>query len=460
MTDSAAAEQNGRMWALALLLAFGMAPHRDRPAAAGSAPAAPAAHWVGTWATSPQLVEARNMPPPPGLTGATLRQTIEVSIGGPVLRVHLSNQYGRTPMVIQAAEVALPAGPGAIVRASRRVLTFHGQSGITIAPGATATSDPLRFRLRPLSLLAISIEFGAAPADLTGHPGSRETSFLQPGAYAAAATLPDPKTAVHWYVITGVDVIDRRGPQRGYTAHPAGARPKARRFAAGTPEAQAAAIVVLGDSITDGYGTTTDGNNRWTDDLARRLQGHAGMREIAVLNEGIGGNCILKQCLGPAAIARFQRDVLDQPGARWVMIFEGVNDIGTSHKSVAAALIAADRQMIARAHARHLKIYAATVTPFGGSFYDSPAHRADWRKLNHWIRGSEAFDGVVDFAAVARDPAHPARLLAADDHGDHLHFNPAGYARLAAAVPLRWFAGAPAGGNGEPPAAQAASESH
>lgn len=400
-----------------VLLALGAAP-RPRPA---PAPPRAAAHWVGTWAASPQLVEPRNLPPAPGLAHATLRQSIEVSIGGPVLRVQLSNQYGHAPMVIRAANVALPAGPGAIVRASRRPLTFHGRRSITIPPGATATSDPLRFQLRPLSLLTISLQFGAAPADLTGHPGSRETSFLQPGAYAAAATLPDPKTTVHWYVITGVDVRLRR---------PA--------------SAPLGAVVALGDSITDGYGTTTDGNNRWTNDLARRLQGHAATREIAVLNQGIGGNCILRKCLGPAALVRFQRDVLDQPGVRWVILFEGVNDIGTSHQPVAAALIAADRKMIALAHARHLKIYAATVTPFGGSFYDSPAHRAAWRKLNHWIRHSGAFDGVVDFAAVARNPARPARLLAADDHGDHLHFNPAGYARLAAAVPLRWFA-APAG---------------
>ncbi len=401
------------MLALAMLLALG--------AAAPAAPAAPpvpqpprhgAAHWVGTWGASPQLVEKRNMPPAPGLARATLRQTIEVSIGGPVLRLHLSNQYGHSPLVIQAANVALPAGPGAIVRATRRALTFGGRRAVTLAPGATAVSDPLRFRLRPLSLLAISLQFGVVPAALTGHPGSRETSFIQSGAYAAAATLPDPQTTVHWYVITGVDVRVR---------------------------VPASAVVALGDSITDGHGTTTDGHNRWTNDLARRLQGHAATREIAVLNEGIGGNCILRKCLGPSALSRFQRDVVDQPGVRWVILFEGVNDIGTSHASVAQALIAADRRMIAAAHAHHLKIYAATVTPFGGSFYDSPAHRADWRTLNRWIRHSGAFDGVVDFAAFSRDPTHPARLLAADDLGDHLHFNPAGYARLAAAVPLRWF---------------------
>lgn len=395
------------MLALAMLLALGAAAPAARPQ-----PPRHAAHWVGTWGASPQLVEERNMPPAPGLAHATLRQTIEVSIGGPVLRVHLSNQYGHAPLVIQAANVALPAGPGAIVRATRRALTFGGRRAVTLAPGATAVSDPLRFRLRPLSLLAISLRFGAVPAALTGHPGSRQTSFIQAGAYAAAATLPDPQTTVHWYVITGVDVRVR---------------------------VPASAVVALGDSITDGHGTTTDGNNRWTNDLARRLLGHAATREIAVLNEGIGGNCILRKCLGPSALSRFQRDVVDQPGVRWVILFEGVNDIGTSHASVAQALIAADRRMIAEAHAHHLKIYAATVTPFGGSFYDSPTHRADWRVLNHWIRQSGAFDGVVDFAAISRDPAHPSRLLVTDDLGDHLHFNPAGYARLAAAVPLRWF---------------------
>ncbi|MGH9534537.1 MAG: SGNH/GDSL hydrolase family protein [Terriglobales bacterium] len=372
----------------------------------------PAAHWVGTWSCAPQLVEPRNLPPAPGLSGATLRQTIQVSIGGRILRVHLSNQYGRSPMVIRAAWIALPAGPGAIVHASDRRLTFHGRGALTLAPGATVISDPVAFPLRPLSELTVSLAFGAVPRHLTGHPGSRQTSFIQPGNVATAATLPAPQKTPHWYVLTGVDVRTRR---------------------------PAAAVAIFGDSLTDGHGTTTNGNNRWTDDLARRLQGHAATREIAVLNEGIGGNCLLRPCLGPAGMARFRRDVLDQAGVRWVILWEGVNDIGTSHAPVAPALIAADRRLIALAHAHHLRIYAATITPFGGSFYDSPAHRADWRQLNHWLRASDAFNGVVDFAALARDPTHPARLRPADDLGDHLHFLPAGYARLAAAVPLRWF---------------------
>jgi lysophospholipase L1-like esterase len=376
------------------------------------APPRMAAHWVGTWATAAQLVEPRNMPPAPGLTDATLRQAIKVSIGGRILRVHLSNAFGKTPLVIRGAQVALPAGPGAIVRATRRNLTFDGHRSITLAAGAEAVSDPLAFRLRPLSELTLSFYFGATPANVTGHPGSRTTSYFEAGNLVSAATLPDPATVVHWYILTGVDVEVRR---------PAGA------------------IVTFGDSLTDGYGTTTDGNDRWPDDLARRLQAHAATREIAVLNEGIGGNCILKQCLGPAGTTRFHPDVLDQPGVRWVILFEGVNDIGTSHAPVAQSIIAADRRLIALAHARHLSVYGATLTPFGKSFYDSPAHEADRKTVNHWIRHSGAFDGVLDFAAVARDPAHPDRLLPADDHGDHLHFNPAGYARLAASIPLLWF---------------------
>ncbi len=352
------------------------------------------------------------MPPRPGLTDTTLRQQVEISIGGRVLRLHLSNQYGHSPMVIRAARIALPAGPGAIVRATDQVLTFHGRRQLTLPPGATAVSDPLHFRLRPLAQVTISLAFGAVPQHLTGHPGSRQTSFIQPGDVAAAATFPDPKKTAHWYVITGLDISTRR---------------------------PAAAVAIFGDSLTDGHGTTTDGNNRWTDDLARRLLAHRGTRNVAVLNEGIGGNCILKACLGPAGVRRFRRDVLDQAGVRWVILWEGVNDIGTSHAPVAKALIAADRRLIALAHAHHLRIYAATITPFGKSFYDSPAHRADWRQLNHWIRHGGAFDGVVDFSALARNPAHPDRLLPADDFGDHLHFQPSGYARLAVAVPLRWF---------------------
>lgn len=193
------------------------------------------------------------------------------------------------------------------------------------------------------------------------------------------------------------------------------------------------------NSITDGHGATTDGNDRWPDDLARRLEAHPATQNIAVLNEGIGGNCILKQCLGPAGLARFSRDVLDQAGVRWVILFEGVNDIGISHGSVARSIIAADKNFIALARAHKIRVYGATITPFGGSSYNSPSHEAGWRTENEWIRHSGAFDAVIDLAAVSRDPNHPDRLLPADDLGDHLHFNPAGYARLAASIPLRLF---------------------
>ncbi len=374
-------------------------------------PPRPAAHWVGTWGTAPQLVEPRNLPPPPGLSQATLRQTFKVSLGGRILRMHLSNRFGNAPLEIRGAEIALPAGPDAIVRASRRRLTFHGRATITIPAGAAVVSDPVAFRVQPLSELTLTLYFGATPRNVTGHPGSRTTTYLEKGDWLSARTMPAPATAVHWYIMTGLDVL----------------RP------------HAAAVVTFGDSITDGYGTTTDGNDRWPDDLARRLQAHAATREIGVLNEGIGGNCVLRPCLGPAGVARFRRDVLHQAGVKWVILFEGVNDIGTSRHSVAGPLVAADRKLIALAHAHHLKIYGATITPFGKSFYDSPAHEADWRRVNHWIRHSGAFDGVIDFAAVARNPAHPDQLLPTVDHGDHLHFNPAGYARLALAIPLSWF---------------------
>ncbi len=375
-----------------------------------AAPSA-AAHWVGTWATAPQRVERRNLPPSP-LARSTLRQTFKISLGGRELRVHVSNRFGNAPLVIRAASIALPAGPGAIVRSSQRALRFHGRRSITLAAGAAAVSDAFRFRARPRSELTVSIYFGAAPTRVTGHPGSRQTSYLESGNFIAAASLPHPETADHWYILTGVDV---RAP------------------------AAAAAIVAFGDSITDGHGTTTNGNDRWTDDLARRLAAMPATRHLAVLNAGIGGNCVLRPCLGPAGIARYRRDALQPAGVRWVLLFEGVNDIGTAHRSVAQALIAAYHRMIVEAHARHLRIYGATITPFGGSFYDSPAHQADWRIVNHWIRHSRAFDAVLDFAEAARNPLAPMRLLPADDLGDHLHFNPAGYARLALSIPLQLF---------------------
>jgi lysophospholipase L1-like esterase len=273
------------------------------------------------------------------------------------------------------------------------------------------------FALAPLTNVAVTTRFVAVPAAVTGHPGSRTTSYIQTGDALAAPALPASVATVHWYVVTGIDVPAHDGQ---------------------------AAVVTLGNSITDGRGSGTDRQNRWPDELARRLQAEPATRRVAVLNAGIGGNCVLRGCLGPSALARLDRDVLQAPGVRWLIVLEGVNDIGQAKDSaeadtIARGLIAAYRQIVDRAHAGRIAVYGATILPFGGSFYDTPFREAARVFVNQWIRTSGTFDAVVDLDAALRDPAQPGRLAIVADGGDHLHPNEAGYRMMAAAIDLALF---------------------
>lgn len=372
--------------------------------------------WVGTWGTAPQLTEPSNLPPAPGLAGNTLRQVVHVSIGGNRLRMQFSNAFGTTPVTIGAAHVANSQGGGVIDPATDRALTFDGARSVTIATGESVVSDPLDYALEPLSDVAITIHFGELSDAVTGHPGSRTTSYIQAGSAVGSPDMNGAARTDHWYIITGIDVVGD----------------------------DAFAVVALGNSITDGRGSATNRQNRWPDELARRLQANPRTRNVAVLNMGIGGNCVLRECLGPSALDRFERDVLGQSGVRWVIVLEGVNDIGGTRTpeqadTVATDLIAAYQQMIARAHARGLRIYGATILPFGTSFYDSPAHEAARRTVNDWIRTAGAFDAVIDLDLALRDPANPTRLQPEADTGDHLHPNEEGYRRIAAAIDLALF---------------------
>jgi lysophospholipase L1-like esterase len=394
--------------ALAFALAASACTPHVRPAAT------PEAHWLGTWTSSQQLTEPRNMPPAP-LAHSTLRQIIHVSLGGLRIRVVLSNLFGDGPVAIGAARVARSLGGSAIEPASEHRLTFGGADSVTIAAGKAITSDPLDFQVAPLSNLAVTLRIGDAPSALTGHPGSRTTSYIKAGDWVSAPDLADAATTEHWYLLANLDVV-----------------------------AEGSAVVTLGNSITDGHGAGTNRDDRWPDNLARRLQADPRTAHVAVLNAGIGGNCILKDCLGPAALARYARDVLDESGVRWVIVLEGVNDIGGSRSpaaadSVATGLIAAYRRMITSAHARGLRIYGATILPFGGSFYDGPGHEEARQRVNKWIRTSGAFNAVVDFDAVMRDPSQPARLLPRADSGDHLHPGEEGYRMMADAIDLGLF---------------------
>jgi lysophospholipase L1-like esterase len=382
-------------------------------------------HWVGSWATSVYQPEDRNSLPNADLDDTTLRQVVRVTLAGSRLRIRLSNSAGTQPLRIGAAFVARSADPAtARLAPGGAPLTFSGQREIVIPAGADFISDPVALAVPANTHLAISLYLPEAPARLTGHPGARATSYLAHGNRVDATDLPGARTATRWYLIAGVDV---EAPAHG------------------------AAIVTFGDSITDGYGVQPNTDRRWPDYLARRLQAEPATRHLGVLNHGIGGNRILLDGAGPNALARFERDVLAQPGVRFLIVLEGVNDLGTStreapigteaHSLLVRNMIAAYAQMVQRARARGIRVIGATIIPYGGSAYYHPdgANEADRQALNAWIRAPGNFDAVIDFDAVLRDPADPRRMLPAMDSGDGLHPSLAGYEAMAEAVPLSLF---------------------
>jgi lysophospholipase L1-like esterase len=385
---------------------------------ASGAEAAPACPWQAAWASSQMTPDSGAALPASGMAGATLRQIVRPTLGGTMLRVRFSNAFGRTPLVILGAGVARSADNRSdrIVSATRRTLTFAGASGVTIPPGGDWLSDPVKLDMAALDDLSVSLRVNGDAASQTSHPGSRATSYVAAGDQIATEALTGATKIDHWYMLSGVEV-QRCAPANG--------------------------VVALGDSITDGHGATTNGNDRWPDVLARRLSGKA-----AVLNEGIGGNRVLLDGLGPNALSRLDRDVLALPGVRYVILLEGINDLGTltrleaktpeQRRAFVAQLTAGYAQIVERAHARGIKVYGATVTAFVGSDYYHPdaGSEADRQAINAWIRAPGHFDAVIDFDRVTRDPANPSRLATAFDSGDHLHPNPAGYKAMGEAVPL------------------------
>jgi lysophospholipase L1-like esterase len=376
--------------------------------------------WVGTWASSPQLVASADIPQGITFADVTLRQLVRVSVGGSRVRVRFSNTFGTAPLVLSAAHIAASLGGGSVKGSSGKELTFGGIPEVSIPPGALMISDPIDFDLPALGDVAVTVYIKDAPATVTAHPGSRTTSYIVPGNAVMQTELSKAVSADHWYFINGIDVTIESCPN---------------------------SIVILGDSITDGRGSTTNGNDRWPDHLSRRLQQEKKTRSVGVLNQGIGGNCLLRNCLGPNALARFDRDVLAQTGVRWVILLEGVNDIGTRLKAretneswaTSEDIIGAYRQIVIRAHAHGIKVYGATLLPFGGSFYASGNTGRERQKVNDWIRTGGVFDGVIDFDVKLRDEKDPSRLAAVADGGDHLHPNAMGYKLMADAVDLALF---------------------
>jgi lysophospholipase L1-like esterase len=378
-------------------------------------------HWVASWGTAQMVPDAQNELPAAQWRDATLRQVVHVSLGGRMVRVRVSNAFGTQPLVLDSASLALAAGPGRadVEPGSIRPLRFDGRAAVTIPAGAEYASDPVELAHGGGADLAVSMHFGAAPARQTGHPGARATSFVVSGDQVLDAQWPQAEKVTRWYQLAGVDVLAAPG------AH---------------------AVVAIGDSITDGYGTTTDGNDRWTDVLASRLR-KSGMGEVGVVNAGIGGGRMLRDGLGPNLVSRFERDVLARSGVSHAIIMIGVNDLGVQHRNnedtpaerqrLLEDLKQAHRQLVERAHGEGVCVVGATIGPYSGSGYYKPNadNEQDRQAYNRWIRESGVFDGVADFDAALRDPAKSDQLLKAYDN-DGLHPSLAGYRAMAEAVPL------------------------
>lgn len=376
--------------------------------------------WIGTWAASP-LGEA-NSATGPGSADMTLREIVHVSRGGDRVRVEFTNEFGTDPLTIGAAHMALSAGGSEIKLGSANALTFGGKSSITIPPGAMAVSDPADLKLPALSDLAVSIFIPAQPLrEITQHTFADQTNYLATGNVVGEKTLAAPEKFSQWRFVKGVDVLGAVND---------------------------GAIVTLGDSITDGAYATESGNARWPDVLARRLQADKKLNGLGVLNQGIGGNRVLHEGYGPSALARFDRDVLAQAGVKYLVILEGINDIGNAtspknpHDPVTAdEMIAGLAQLVEQAHIHGIKVFGATLTPYVGAGYQSEAGERIRVAVNDWIRTNKSLDGLIDFDMATRDPANPSMFLPVMDHGDHLHPGDAGYKAMGEAVDLKLFSG-------------------
>lgn len=387
------------------------------------AAAAPPDRWVGTWSGAVTTVPAGDST---AFEDQTIRQVVRTSVGGDSVRVRLSNEFGTAPLVVGETHVALRASGARAVPSTDRLVTFGGRTSVTIPPGAPALSDPIPLRLKARVDLLVSIHLPGHTPGTTTSAFAYQRNYIAAGNVTGSADITPTGTTDRWYFLSGVSV-----------------------------RSSASAVVAFGDSIT--AGTSLDANNRWSDYLARRAP------HLGVLNKGIAGNRLLHDpnppagspaegyaaLFGESGLRRLDRDVLVQPGARYVVVLLGVNDIGhpgtptapASEKVTAADIIAGHSQLIARAHERGLKVYGGTITPFRDDafgFY-SPENEATRQEVNRWIRTGGAFDAVIDFDRALRDPAAPDRLLAAFDSGDHLHPNDKGNEAMAEAIPLRLF---------------------
>jgi lysophospholipase L1-like esterase len=398
-------------------------------------------HWVATWGTAQQLAAATlpvwvvppprepDEPPPQPLLppyptsfrDETVRMIVRTSVGGEGLRLTLSNALGVDEVHIGAVRVALRERGSAIVQATDRAVTFSGKSSFSVQPGALVVSDPVALTVPALAELSVSLYLPNETDSVTTHEFALNTSYVAAGNAAGAAALPNAATNLTYFWLTGVEV---RAP------------------------AAAGAIVALGDSITDGVSTTPDAHRAWPALLAARLQSSRATSHWAVINAGISGNRVRRDVIGTSALGRFDRDVLARAGVRWVVLFEGINDvtfsalpgIPESQRATADRLIESLGQLVDRAHARGVKVMGGTLMPMSGLWLYNAETEAMRQTVNDWIRTSGKFDAVADFDAATRDPDQPTRLLPAFDSGDHIHPNDAGNAAMADAIDTAVFA--------------------
>jgi len=377
--------------------------------------------WLATWGAGSQSAAEALIGPPPApvqFENQTIRMIARISKGGDRVRVRLDNTFGTDALAIGSAHIALHGtGPG-IVWATDSVLTFGGSPTIAIPPGAPALSDPVDLEVPDLAEVAVSIYLPDPTAGQTVHSVGRQTAYIsQAGDFTGAPTIPAPTTTEMRFFLSGIEV---------------------------QADDRAKSIVTLGDSLTDGMNSTLDANKRWPDRLAERLLDRRRPHLLSVVNEGISGNRVLHDVFGPDALARFDRDVIAQSGVAFVTLLQGTDDIGLS-AIVPSQVVTPDqiiqgyRQLIERAHVKHVRIFGATLTPLEGARLYTPAIEANRQALNAFIRTSGEFDDVLDFDFVTRDPTHPTRLLPSYDSGDHIHPNDAGYKAMADSIDLSVF---------------------
>jgi lysophospholipase L1-like esterase len=385
--------------------------------ASSRAQSTPHPQWVGTWATSPMQADGFNIRL---LTGVTLREIAHVSIGGPQIRLRFTNEFGLDPLTVSDAHVALSAGSGTIKPGTDHAITFGGLTSVNIPPGAAMFSDPVPLQVAALSDVTVSFYLPAQVMRAeTFHAFADQDNYVVDGDSSTAQELTQPTTISSWYFFDGIDVPATAGSY---------------------------SIVTLGDSITDGAHSTRNANLRWPDVLAARLHDDPNLKNVGVLNEGIGGNRVLNEGAGPSALSRLDRDVLAQSGVRYVIVLESINDIGRlAHVMVPWDDITAQqlerglKQIADAAHEHGIKAIGATLTPYGGAGYSSEKGEQVRETVNDWIRTSGTFDSVVDFDKATQDPQNPTHFNPAYDSGDHLHPGDAGYKAMGNAIDLNQF---------------------